>query len=214
MPILTVTRCNIDEILSSAIREGARVNITRKTQNGWQLLKSKFQGISLDGIEIAPPITTYGEDQELCGNIGISFRKGHQKLIFKTQCSKNTLTRPIRMIQVGRVLYKKQIPNQSETVRFWKEEQTTRNIHYGELVDISGGGLSVKTPQPHPPGQYICAVDVEPNIAILSLLKRCEPENNRHLLSFQFLGIDFDPEEQLRRIHKICRKFQKSSRYR
>lgn len=199
-----VTKHELNRILSSSVSAKTFVNITRKTSKGWQLLKSKLHEVVDQLVTITDPVTIYGIKEQPHGEVAIGFRHKRSRMIFTTNCEQNTFVWPNTMVEVGRRIYDRYEPRESVMVRFW---DTTRDIYCEELINISGGGLGLKSTRPYPEGQYMCSVITKPSITIESLLKKCEPSDKGFTLNFQFLGIDLNPMKHLTRIQAIQHKF-------
>ncbi|MHA2279544.1 MAG: hypothetical protein ACXAC5_01445 [Promethearchaeota archaeon] len=204
-----------DELLSHAVDTGKHLSFSIKSPEGWQLFKSRFVntacGTACGNIKIEEPTLLYGSNMRCTGPVAVSFRRGHKKMIFQTQIDGNTLAWPDQVVQVQRRMFERQRPPEPITVRFWKANESfdSRQVFYAQLEDISGGGLAASAKNDHEEHHYTCAIQTNPVLVLDAILKHTKPCNERVIISFQFVGVDFDPINQLNRIGTVMRKWNR-----
>jgi hypothetical protein len=83
--MLTVDSARRDEILTDALRRGARVVLTVRRDDGWKTLNSSFVPAppGAGAITVLAPRFD-GPPLELGETVGASFRRGHKKCLFAT----------------------------------------------------------------------------------------------------------------------------------
>lgn len=223
-----------------AVAHQRHIVLTQQVSDGWRLFKGKFIAGSgaarslLVKLAAAPaeahvPLPEPGE------SLGAAFRVGHKKCLFSTALESIhrgddgvsvTLRWPREIQQIQRRVYERAQPPRGSAiaVRFWRIDRpgetgkNERNVKYGQLEDISCGGMRVKATE---------AVDVEvgctyrcvfaaksgkPPFVIDALLRHREAaDQGRASLGFQFVGLDATEEgrEVLARLARVIARLKR-----
>lgn len=196
----------LDEALANCITRKVPVLITQRNNKGWQVYKTTVTSSSLkNNITTGEQVLTYGKDSHFSGEVGVSFRRGHHKLLFCSTLQDNTLTWPTKVMKIPRRAYDRRCPKDAITVRFWAggSERT-----YSQLEDISMGGMQISAKAGEfETGSYLCSIDLDEPIIVDAILRKSELQNNdkRNTLSFQFVGLEFN-QPTASRLMKLTRE--------
>jgi len=237
----TIARERHDQILEDAVRDERQLVLTHNSNDGWRTYKASFVSghtptkcilvkvtCAEDGVQEKFPVV--GDA------LGVTFRVGHKKCMFgtallsvqgKTGDSLWTIRRPEQIQQLQRRAYERAAPPKGSVVavRFWRDvggdhaAVDARNVRYGQLEDISAGGMRIKvadskdvpvdrtyrcvfTPRPGKPALVLDAV----------LRHREAVDQGRASLGFQFVGMEATPDglRLLDRLVRIVNHFQRS----
>lgn len=202
---------DMEQAISECIEAKKPISITERTGNNWQITKALIiSGSFRDGLTIVKKEDNTETNSD--GEVAVSFRRGHAKLIFNTRRRNNRLLWPSEMLKVSRRAYERQIPKETTTVRFWKDGHREQ-MYYGQLEDVSTGGMRVSVrSKEYEPGCYYVAIDhKEPITATAILRSEAETDDNRQFLSFQFIGLEFD-KEAMQKLVRLTQKLSKTKR--
>lgn len=156
----------LEEVLLPVIREHRPAIVTYHGQQGWQMFKSTFAaGSPASGhLQLTSRMPVDGLESgasHAAATLGVTFRRGQRKCMFSSSLvsfqssgDEGTLTLrwPARIEQLQRRMYERAEPPGSLVipVRLWWEREpsgdrvSTRTVRYGQLVDLSVGGVGVK----------------------------------------------------------------------
>ena len=199
---------NTCDALFNSVANTDFIRLSCKKRNSWQMMKARFEEGDLDrGIRISKPVVTYGPTKVSSSKMAISFRLRHKKLIFQSYFDRNILTWPEQIIQTRRKLFERQHPPEHVTVQFWKTHDPSEIIH-ARLQDMSAGGLRVIAQgSNYEKGNYVCSIGVKNPLRLDAIIKSINHQQNYCTISFQFVGVDFDPIKQLNRIDKVLNRW-------
>ena len=229
-----------DDILIDAVDRSTPISLTHRSESGWVSYASRFLEVSEPGglIAISAPVPrrAYLATPRPHGEVlGVSFRKGHKKCIFSSrldpptsndQRSTFTLSWPTELQQVRRRAYERALPPPGPpiAVRFWcvagplGESQEGRRVRYGELEDLSAGGMRVlisDTDGLDSRGTFRCLIAVDPHgapIVLEAVLRHQESAaGGRTSLGLGFMGLDATEEGRvvLSQLARIVSQFQR-----
>ena len=229
-----------DDILLDAVDRSTPIALTHRSESGWVSYASRLLEVSEPGrpIAIAAPVPrrAYLAMALPVGEVvGVSFRKGHKKCIFSSRLdppsrederSTFTLEWPTEVQQVRRRAYERAVPPPGPPiqVRFWSvagslgESQEGRRVRYGELEDLSAGGMRVlasDTDGLDQRGTYRCLIAVDPHgapIVLEAVLRHQEKAaGGRTSLGLGFMGLEATDEgrEVLGQLARIVSQFQR-----
>lgn len=205
-----------DNILIYSVHSASPIVLTTKTEKGWNLYKSQFKSSQpMQNIVCEPPQLRFGSAEMPGGKVAVSFRLGHKKILFRSSCLGDTLTWPSKMTMLQRTAYERVAPSQYITVRFWKHDDgENRTVYYAQLVDLSAGGMQVSMTKPCEQACYTCSIDAEKPVRVDAILRKSEPQNERLIVSFQFVGLEFSDEGQktLRHLSRLTRRYRAQAR--
>lgn len=214
------------EVLQSAMDKRLQITITHRFPEGWRQYKSTFQQALLadDMLLVTIPETRHGDPEtgfpDAGAVLGVSFRMGHKKCMFETTrvsppSSANSdsviaLAWPDEIQQMRRRVYERISPPESSVVavRFWRTACSgdapavgKRDVRYGELEDISAGGMRVDVADAeglHEGDTIECLLTPRPGQPPIScevtLRHREVSDEHRASLGFQFIGLEASPE--------------------
>lgn len=185
------------QAMLSSIEKKSRIRITQRNDTDWQIYKSHLKSGSFEhGITMGEQHLTYGRKGALSGEVGISLRLGHHKLLFSTIIQNNSLIWPTKIAKLSRRAFERQQPKDSLTVRFWTPKN--REQVYAQLEDISTGGMQISTiARDYKIGPYLCTIDYSTiSVHTNAILRTVDLSKNqkRVTLGFQFVGLEFDPQ--------------------
>ncbi len=237
----TATRGQQDKLLEDSIDRRLRTVVTQRLPDGWRTYKSSFEsGTSASGMMVLKLIVPNDTEEVAWPRadepLGVAFRLGHKKCMFSTvaQASETRdgetylrVTWPKDLKTFQRRVFDRVAPPRGTIVpvRFWAEEHnasttaTARNVHNGQLEDLSAGGMRVKTgdlSNIQLGGTYRCVFTAQPGSPTLILdtvLRHREAtDSGRASLGFHFLGLEMTPEGRklLDRIVHIVKQFQRT----
>ena len=191
-----LSNAEADQVIMRSIKKKSRIRITRRNGTDWQMHKSHLSGSFKHDITVGEQHLTYGHEGAPSGEIGVSLRLGHHKLLFSTTIQNDSLTWPTKIAKLSRRAFERQQPKDSLTVKFW----TVKNWEqvYARLEDISTGGMQVSTVAgDYKIGPYLCAIDHSKIFVHTNAILRTvdlSKNQKRATLGFQFVGLEFDPQ--------------------
>lgn len=196
-----LSNADADQVMMCAIEKKNHIRITRRNDTDWQMYKSRLESGSFEhGIAVGEQYLTYGRGGAPSGEVGVSLRLGHHKLLFSTTLQNNSLTWPTKIAKLSRRAFERQQPRDSLTVRFWTAENQEQI--YAQLEDISTGGMQISAvARDYKIGPYLCSID-HPKIPVHAnaILRTVDLSENqkRVTLGFQFVGLEFDPQTTIK----------------
>ncbi|UCD30592.1 MAG: PilZ domain-containing protein [Planctomycetota bacterium] len=229
-------------ILRQAADTRSPVVLSCKTTGGWLTFKSNFLcDISDDGsLTIAHPSSPDYPTPEIVEGqkIGITFRQGHKKFLFKTTVKQrrhdqsNHITSlilypPADIFEHPRRLYERVLIPQSCKIgaEIWfgdpdNRESQDSTIYRGTIVDVSAGGIGIALPENHYPdcqrgAPVVCSFRVEINRSPLIVQTQFryfkELDDGSKIMGLQFVGLEAAEKGQakLERILTLMSRFQK-----
>jgi hypothetical protein len=229
-----------DQLLLDAVAHQRHVVLTQQTPDGWRLFKGKF--IAGSGatrslmVKLAPsPSDSDVTLPEPGETLGTTFRVGHKKCMFSTPLEgvhrggdgvSVTLRWPRDIQQIQRRVYERAQPPRGSVVavRFWRTDRhgetvrDERDVKYGQLEDISCGGMRVRATeavQVDVGRAYRCVFTTKtgkPPFVIDALLRHREAaDHGRASLGFQFVGLDATEEgrEVLARLARVIARLKR-----
>ena len=229
-----------DEMVRSSVLRGTPIVMTHRTSKGWRVFKSAFvscreeSGAFLVSRPEPPPQEAI-ELPPVGATVGINFRVGHKKCVFAAirlpdadEDDSMVLSWPDQMYQMRRRSYQRVAPPRGSvvTIRLWRTRKTEdespqdRQSYYGELEDLSAGGIRVNVAEsvdlnlgetieclfaPRPGAQ--------PLISEITLRHRAETDAGRASLGFQFIGLETTAEGRavLAQLAKIVKQYQRAA---
>ncbi len=238
----TIARERHDQILKDAVVSERQLVLTHNSADGWRTYKAVFVPGQASAKGILVKVTgAEGNTEEKFpapGDVlGATFRNGHKKCMFstilesvqgKTDDSLWTIRRPEQLQQLQRRAYERAAPPQGQViaVRYWREVPgdnsavDKRNVHHGQLEDISAGGMRLKVADSHDvqlDRTYRCVLTPRPGkppLLLDAVLRHREAaEHGRASLGFQFVGME-TTQDGLRLLDRLVRcvnHFQRSS---
>ena len=242
MPHTTITpEQQRDEIITDSIGRGVDITLTHRLPRGWQVFRSKLLSGSLHSgkIIVAKPVAPHDTEANtppVGSSLGVLFRTGHKKCMFGTirepdppeaEADQITLCWPDHLQRLRRRAYQRVGPPPGcvVAVQFWRtsspdgKARETRKPYYGELEDISAGGMRVDAAD----AAGLTAGDTfeclfvpqrgVPPIILEAVLRHHEAASEgRASLGFQFIGLETTPEgrELLRRLARTVNDYQRS----
>lgn len=237
----TIARERHDQILEDAIRSERQLVLTHNSSDGWRTYKAAFVSWQAPAQNILVKVIGTRDLAErklpLAGDVlGATFRVGNKKCMCSTNLVSShgkaedliwAIRRPEQLQQLQRRAYERAAPPKDSVVavRFWREVAADhvsvdgRDVRYGQLEDISAGGMRIKvadskevqidrtyrcvfTPRPGKPALVLDAV----------LRHREAVDHGRASLGFQFVGMETtqDGLHLLDRLVRIVNHFQRS----
>jgi len=237
----TIARERHEQILEDAVRSERQLVLTHNSADGWRTYKAVFVSEQSPSKNIFVKVINAEEDAAkkfpAVGEVlGVTFRCGNKKCMFSTYLASVqghtedsiwAIRRPDQIQQLQRRAYERASPPKDSVVavRFWREcagdhaSVDGRNVRYGQLEDISAGGMRIKvadskevqidrtyrcvfTPRPSKPALVLDAV----------LRHREAVDQGRASLGFQFVGMETtqDGMHLLDRLVRIVNHFQRS----
>ncbi len=228
-----------DEILADAVLRELEITITHRITDSWRTYRASFVACDegkqficttkpkpkQDVPAVIPPIGAA---------LGVTFRLGHKKCMFSTtrepvplECDQNSfaIAWPDHLQHLQRRAYKRVSPPAGVvvSVQFWRvslpasEDRKKREVYYGELEDISAGGMRVDA-------AHTAAIDAgqsceclfvprpgEAPIILDAILRYKEDAgHDRASLGFQFVGLEtsFEGREMLARLARVVSDYQ------
>lgn len=107
----SVSHSELDQALVNCITRKAPVLITQKNKEDWQVCKTVLTSSSLKShITTGEQSIAYGKEGGPSGEVGVSFRQGHHKLLFHSTLQGNTLTWPTKIMKIPRRAYNRRCP--------------------------------------------------------------------------------------------------------
>jgi len=237
------TETHRDDILASSVERGLEVTLTHRLPRSWQFFKTRFvTGSPEERLIIVDAPTVRSENSTgipPVGEIlGVTFRMGHKKCMFSTTRQPDaqnaapgqvTLRWPGHLQRLQRRAYQRVSPPQSSivTVQFWnvstegERDRTSRNIRYGELKDLSAGGVRIDAAEAsgfNTGDTCECLFVPKPGAPpiILEAILRHQDDAGagRLLLGFQFIGLETTTEgrELLTRLSRIVNDYSRHQR--
>ena len=238
---LAVVREQRDQILEDSIERQRLLVITHHSLQGWRAFKSQFvSGSSVSRvILVRTPLPREGAvttPPEPGDTLGVTFRLGHKKCMFETRLEEVpgqteedvvALRWPDQLQQLQRRAYERAEPPKGVVVpvRLWREEASpatpveARSVRYGQLEDLSAGGMRVKVADPrefHVGATFRCAFAPRPGkpaLVVDALIRHREAgEQGRTSIGFQFIGLETTPEGRrvLERLARTVSHFQRT----
>jgi len=237
----TIARERHDQILDDAISDERQLVLTHNSAEGWRTYKAAFVSgqapakglfVKLIGAE-----DRAGGKLPIPGDVlGVTFRIGNKKCMFSTglvsfqgraEDSIWAIRRPEQLQQLQRRAYERAVPPRDSVVavRFWREgaadhgSADARNVRYGQLEDISAGGMRIKvadSKEVQIDQTYRCVFSPrpgKPSLVLDAVLRHREAvDHGRASLGFQFVGMETTQEglRLLDRIVRIVNHFQRS----
>ena len=230
-----------DDILAEATQRETPLTLTHRTDEGWVSYSARFLEVvspgRILGITAPVPRRAYvSVPVPLSKPVGAAFRKGHKKCLFTSTLEGPdpmdapgmfTLSWPDELHQVRRRAYERAAPPPGMIipVRFWCVARAMgagsfdERVRYGELEDLSAGGMRVlvaDTEGIDERSTYRCVVQVRAHAAPLVLeavLRHREAAvGGRTSLGLGFMGLEANDEgrETLGEIARIVSQFQRS----
>jgi c-di-GMP-binding flagellar brake protein YcgR len=229
-----------DEMVRSSVHRGTPIVMTHRASGGWQVFKSAFVSCleESEALLVSRPTPSPPEATELPpvgATVGINFRVGHKKCVFATirlsdvdDGESMVLSWPDQMYQMQRRAYQRVAPPRDNvvTIRLWRTRKTEgesfgdRQSFYGELEDLSAGGICVNVAESADlsPGETIECLfaprpGAQPLISEITLRHRAEAGAGRASLGFQFIGLETTAEGRavLAQLAKIVRQYQRAA---
>jgi hypothetical protein len=202
-----------NDALVSSIVDKKHVQISHKGEKGWQLYKAHLkEGDMNKGIQLAEITPTFGEGGSFSGEVGISFRLGHKKMLFHASGHSPQVEWPNNLTAVQRKAFERQDPKTCLSLRMWPLEDRANIIH-GEVRNISTGGLqvSIRNKGEELADCYSCAINADHCIVADAIVRKVDPvENERLLVGMQFVGLELDRSLiQIRRLIKLVSKLSR-----
>lgn len=229
-----------DHIIAESIQRGLEITLTHRLCQTWRVFKSKFlHGSKESGtIVVAEPLARHQDVEEMPpvgATLGVTFRMGHKKCLFSTIRKPDspevgpgqmTLQWPDHLQRMQRRVYQRAQPPKDSVVavQFWavsassQENHDKRRVYYGELADVSAGGMRVDAAQAADVSlgdTFECLFVPKPGsppIILDAILRHREAADRRRaLLGFQFVGLETTAEGQgvLVRLARIVNDFQR-----
>ncbi len=206
------------DALVQAIDRRFRAVVTLDLPDGWRTHKAVFVGGDRESRSVRVRVQSERDNRWERGDglnrdVGVTFRLGRQKCMFSTQIRSLvnesggvvlTLDWPTELAQLQRRVYERINPPEGHvvTVRFWpqrvaSEPSGREDMHYGQLENVSAGGMRVKTRDIDSielDRTYRCSFspfETGPTIVIDAHLRHRESvEAERASLGFQFVGLE------------------------
>ncbi len=237
----TIVEERCDGIIENSIRHEYHVSLSHQDADGWRvhranflsgsrasgILRIKTRDLNEASLSEAPPVGA---------TVGITFRLSHKKCMFRSivrsvsagdESLVVTVAWPEGLQQLQRRVFERATPppGMIVAVRFWRTDgnvETTpesRDVRHGQLVDISAGGLRIKTTDltdVEVGASYKCVFSPRHGAAALMLdavLRHREAtEGGRASLGFHFLGLDAtaDGMSTLNRLARIVGQYKRS----
>lgn len=232
-----------DELaLTAAIDRRCRASVTIECPDGWRSCKADFSAGSAESRAVVIDLHTTPDGPwtpgALCRrNIGVTFRLGRRKCMFATRVRSATPSGnavslradwPVEISFLQRRAYDRMEPPAGHvvTVRFWRFQSSRdkgcrENIQYGQLENISAGGMRVKTralTDIELEQTYRCSfTPLDNNAAIVldaCLRHRESVDGNRASLGFQFIGLEATAQgrKTLTQLAAIVARYQRNRR--
>jgi len=210
-----------DLIFQEAGARRARLTLTHWGERGWRLHTGSFAEPRNDP-SLIPVVLAGVEPAELAtlrtgAEVGLTFRRGHKKCVCYTVVERRQtsdagvfleLRCPQQIQELQRRVFERTPPpaDRSIQVEFWEnqggdEKATARRANSGQLVDISVGGMRIKTTLSEPvtaDRTYRCRLGIPAARASLTLdavLRHVEaPVDGVSSLGLQFIGLEASRE--------------------
>lgn len=236
---LQLTDKRTRDLLGDSIARQTQITLTHRFSVGWRQFKSTFlSGSSAEGrIIVEVPVLN---PEDLAGlpavgaTVGVNFRVGHKKCMFETvrvahvdeAGTTMALHWPAELQQMQRRSYERSIPPPGTivSVKFFRtapvDEHAGRDARYGELEDLSAGGIRVNASDAEGltlGHTFECIfaprAGAAPVCCEVILRHREAAERGRASLGFQFVGLETTPEgrETLTRLGRIAAEYQRSN---
>lgn len=235
----TTTGRRHEQILRGALEKKPLVVLTHQSEFGWRAYKAKMES---PGGEEAPiqirallPRTSEPVHWPQPGDtVGVTFRTSHKKSMFSTTIERVdwendhvvfVVPRPNHLQQLQRRVYERVKPPRNEVVavRFWcdsipDQAGEERNVRFGQLVDISAGGMRIRVADVTGIAMqqsYKCVFSPRtgaPTLLLDAVLRHHEAaDQNRASLGFQFIGLETTAEgrRSLERLARVVSQYQR-----
>ncbi|MFQ5463916.1 MAG: flagellar brake protein [Phycisphaerae bacterium] len=205
------------EALANAIRRRFRAIVTLNLPGGWRTHKGVFVDAG-DAHSVVVHVSSeqdnrWASDDRRSRTVGVTFRVGRQKCMFASRLRSSasdadgvllTLDWPTELVFLQRRAYERVNPPEGHvvTVRFWRQQDAhdpggRENMRYGQLENISAGGMRVKT-RDHAEIELdqtyrcsFCPFETGTSLVIDAHLRHRESaEGERASLGFQFVGLE------------------------
>lgn len=230
-----------DRIIEDSIRDHRPGVLTRQADCGWQTYRTQFiSGSRPSGAVVLKIDPSNEQSVDRLPNpgesLGVTFRAGHMKCMFSSilenvhpgsDGSLLTLKWPDEVQRLQRRVYERvqPPPGMVVAVRFWRFDALSaspggdRAARYGQLEDISAGGIRVQTTDAGTLDTgciYRCAFSPRPqapSLVIDARLRHHEhADRGRVSLGFQFVGLETtsDGRKVLNRLVKVIGQFQRA----
>lgn len=232
---------DVDRILTDSIEGQKPLVITHHCDEGWRTFKSQFvSGSAAEEILWVKPPTLSGGMEGVTpqpgDRLGVSFRVGHKKCMFGTMLNvfgsegfkgMIGLRWPDHVQQLQRRVFERAQPPQGivVAVRFWRETPSdqhaldSRTVRYGQLIDLSVGGMRVRSSTPSDievGATYRCVFTPrvgKPSLVVDALIRHKEVvDQGRSSIGLQFVGLEASIEGRriIDRLAKTVTQFQRS----
>ncbi len=226
--------------LANSIQRHQRAALTHRSQRGWRMFKGALAAGSAEANSVTVELLPDGPHGGPTGiepgeTVGVTFRSGHKKCMFSAQVLSRTkdgetdlltLSWPTALKQLQRRAFERETIPRSEVipVRFWpdneaeQDERSPRNVHHGQLENLSAGGMSVKASELLELEQgtvYRCVFAPSQGaqaLVVHAKLRHHEAiDRGRASLGFQFIGLEMTSEGRraVSRIARIVATYQK-----
>ena len=239
----TIEHDQLEGILRPAVDGKRRATLTYHGPRGWRMYKSQFESLSdrlrILVLKVRVPRDTPSNTIPRAGDmLGITFRLGQKKCMFATRLgsismdgdqSHVVVAWPDQIDQVQRRVCERAAPptNQAISVRLVRERESSglltkgNTVRYGQLEDLSVGGLSVKAAEVdefEPGCTYRCIftpIPAQPSLTLKALVRHHEAANqHRASIGLQFAGLETSVRgrQLLRSLADIVSQFLRSRR--
>ena len=237
---VTVQR-QLDRILQDSIDHEQRLVLTHNSAQGWRTFKSQFVSGSAQSrliqVSASTPLETPVHQILRPGDtLGVTFRSGHKKCMFsttiesiqhETDTAMVTISWPDQIQQLQRRAYQRVKPPEDVViaVRFWRQEGAAgvpvegRTVRYGQLEDLSAGGLRIKVADPEGIQlgmAFRCVFEPHPGkpplILDVFVRHREAADCGRASIGFQAVGLEATPEGRrtLERLARTVSRFHRA----
>ncbi|MFQ5413631.1 MAG: flagellar brake protein [Phycisphaerae bacterium] len=232
-----------DDILADAVRKRLHVVLTHRCPDGWRTYKLHFHsGARSTGCIHFARHTGGGSIEhgvpEPGATVGVSFRVGHKKCMFSSIVVQDAesggddivpVRWPTALQQLQRRAYERAAPPRGHiiAVRFWRtagtadDDTTPRKVGYGELEDVSAGGLRINVPDADPlelDTTLQCMFTPRPGdealIVEATLRHKAPASGGRVSLGLQFIGLETtaDGRDVLDRLAQVVGHYQRAQK--
>lgn len=198
--------------LNDSIGSKKPVQVSHKGESGWQLYKGYLQqGNIREGITLGQLTPVFGEKRTFSGDVGISFRLGHKKMMCHTSGDSSCLKWPTNLTSVQRKAFERYSPPECLAIRMRPLEDRDSDVIYGEVKNISTGGLqvSIRDKGKELLDSYSCSIDSDPCIVADTVVRAITPiEDERLLVGMQFVGLELEPSlATMKRVIKVVSRY-------
>lgn len=196
MKALQLSEIVRNDAFHSGILDNKPVQVSHRGKTGWHLYKGYLQEGNLnDGIQLAELTPTFGEGETYSGEIGISFRIGHRKMVCHTAGHLPHIDWPNNLTAIQRRAFKRQNPLGYLSMWMWPSNKRTHDhVLNAEVLNMSSGGIQIFMPEKELEDCYYCVINSKPRITSDALVRTTEPAQNGHIIvSMQFVGLELDP---------------------